>query len=217
MTVRPLAATMAHIVNSSTHQFVVKPHGRPRDGFDYVVALLAAVPTLGQLYGAPGLLVYILTGSMTLSLIGAALGGALLVLFVVPLFTVRQLTIDAEGIYFQRVLGSPKTLRWSQIRRITPATRAEVVLWGWLLPPFPSRESTRCMSTRDQFRIDWGRRSCYFPPHDPAEFVRIVRRWFPIDNDSPAAAEETDSTPENVALPTAVETGNPYQPPQTMS
>lgn len=177
--------------------------------------MLVAIPTLGELYGGPGLLIYLFTGSVTLALIGAALGGALLVLFIVPLFTVRQLTVDTDGLYFQRVFGAPKSLPWSQVRRIAPATRGEIILWGWLLPPFPSHEPTRCMSSRDQFRIEWGRRYCYFPPSEPERFVAAVSRWYSLDEGTNRPASP-DETPDNTTLPAPLETDNPYQPPQTM-
>lgn len=194
-------------------ELVIRPHTGPRDLFDVVTGLLVAIPSLGQLYGLPGLATYLISGSVTLGLIGAGVGGALLVLFVVPLFTVRAVTIDPDGLRFHRALGSPKFLPWKRITRIAEASRAEVIWWGWLLPPFPARESTRCLSSRYQYRIAWGRRRCYFPPQDPEQFVEAVSRFHQVEGHSfePRPRERQQSQPQAEAI----ETGNPYQPPMS--
>lgn len=195
-------------------EVVLKPHSGPRDLTDVLVGLLVALPTLGVLYGIPAAIVVSVGGSWTLALVAAALGAALFTLFISPLFTIRGLKISADGLRFDRVLGRPKFLAWSQIHRIRPATRREVVLWGWLLPPFPAREATRSTSSIGHMRIEWGRRYRFFPPNDPRLFEEAVGRWFAIDTEeqNPQVDESTD-----YELPAVAETGNPYQPPHTMS
>jgi hypothetical protein len=199
-------------MSDETLEVVLKPHSGPRDLADVLVGLLVAVPTLGVLYGIPAAIVVAIGGSWTLALVAAALGAALFTLFVSPLFTVRSLRISAEGLRFERVLGRPKFLPWSKVTRIRAARRVEVVLWGWLLPPFPAREATRSTSSLGHMRIEYARR--FFPPHDPRLFEEAVGRWFTIDADerAPRLDEPTD-----YELPAVAETGNPYQPPHTMS
>lgn len=195
-------------------EVVVKPHSGPRDLADILVGVLVAIPTLGVLYGIPAAIVVALGGSWTLALVAAALGAALFTLFISPLFTVRSLTVSATGVRFDRVLGRPRMLRWEQIRRIRPAKRVEVVLWGWLLPPFPAREATRSTSSIGHVCIEWGRRYRYFPPHDPRMFEQVVGRWHAIEPDE---IESPPDEPTDYELPAVAETGNPYQPPHTMS
>jgi len=195
-------------------EVVLKPHSGPRDLADVLVGVLVAIPTLGVLYGIPAAIVIALGGSWTLALVAAALGAALFTLFISPLFTVRSLTVSASGIRFDRVFGRPRLLHWDQIRRIRPAKRVEVVLWGWLLPPFPAREATRSTSSIGHLCIEWGRRYRYFPPQDPRMFEEVVGRWHAIE---PAANESVPEEPADYELPAVAETGNPYQPPHTMS
>jgi len=91
------------------------------------------------------------------------------------LFMVRSLEIDGDGILFRRVLGKPKRLLKSEIVSIEEASRREVVVHGWLWPPFPvAREMTACLSARNHFRIRWGNGFCYFPPNDIEQFKSAI-------------------------------------------
>lgn len=195
-------------------EVVLKPHSGPRDLADVLVGVLVAIPTLGVLYGVPALAVVAIGGSWTLALVAAALGAACFTLFISPLFMIRSLKVSAEGLRFERALGRPKFLAWAQITSIRHARRSEVVLWGWLLPPFPAREATRSTSSIGHMRIEWARHYRFFPPSDMRLFEEAVGRWITIEGEKqdPRADEPTD-----YELPEVAETGNPYQPPHTMS
>jgi hypothetical protein len=109
-------------------------------------------------------------------LVGA--GVALLFGVLHSLLQVWHLRIDAAGMGFKRVLGRPRALTWEDIRLIRPATRSEVFLCGWLRPLI-TREPSPTLSARGHFRIEWAGGFCFFPPKDPAEFCRAVRRFRP--------------------------------------
>ena len=91
--------------------------------------------------------------------------------------SVRKLTLDQDGIQVHRLLGGPRFLHWEQVRRIVPASREEVLLWGYLLPPLPAKATMNTISYLGHYRIDWEGGMFYFPPREADEFERAVRRW----------------------------------------
>lgn len=146
----------------------IKPRILPRDFLDIVIGLPVGLIQVGILLGVPS----VLAGLLINSLAGA---GIYLVLYMVwLLFSVRSVTIEANGIAFHRVFGSPKHLRRDEIISVEEAPRREVVLRGWLWPLFPAREMTPSLSALHHFRIRWSGGSCYFPPKDVTVFTTAI-------------------------------------------
>jgi len=93
------------------------------------------------------------------------------------LISVRRLTIDQMGIQIHRRLGGPKFLHWEQVRRIKLASREEVLLKGYMLPPLPAKATMNTTSYLGHYRIEWDGGAFYFPPRDAEQFLAAVKRW----------------------------------------
>ena len=145
-----------------------KPRILPRDFLDVVIGLPVGLFGFCIVFIVPTLVMAMLFG------FPACLITFLLLCIVWLLFTVQSMTLDVEGIHFQRILGSPKHLSWQTIISVEEATRREVVLHGWLWPLFPTREMTFSLSTKHHFRIRWTGGYCYFPPKDIEQFRKKV-------------------------------------------
>ncbi len=146
-----------------------KPRTLPRDLIDVLVGapigILQAVVALGVPAFIVGITVGVGAGAITFLLLYAASF----------LFLVRSLEIEQEGITFRRVLGTPKRLLRSEITSIEEASRSEVLVHGWLWPPWPAaREMTACLSAQKHFRIRWKKGFCYFPPQDLQQFKTAI-------------------------------------------
>jgi hypothetical protein len=157
-------------MGSEAAPIIVRPNRALEDRTDIaVVAAAAALLVLAA--GALLLLVYEAFGP----------GPTILILPLLSigfsLHAVEWLRIDEQGIRFGRRWGTPKFLPWTAVRHIRPATRREVVLFGWLWPPFPPREATRALTSVGHYRIEWEGGYCYFPPDDEGTFRRAVERW----------------------------------------
>jgi hypothetical protein len=160
-----------------THMHVL-PATNPRDTQDALLSLAAGVALLGICaVGAaiPAAAVYLVTGSPDIArllLLPTIFG----IVMTVVLTSVHWMRIDARGIRLGRRAGR-RFIPWSEITGIRPATRREVIVDGWLWPPVPPREATRCMSSLGHFRIDHRRGHFYFPPSDEAQFLGAVEYW----------------------------------------
>ena len=93
------------------------------------------------------------------------------------LISVRRLTVDQMGIQIHRWLGGPRFLHWEQIKQITLASREEVLLRGYLLPPLPAKATMNTTSYLGHYRIEWDGGVIYFPPREAEAFLTAVRRW----------------------------------------
>ena len=146
----------------------IKPRVLPRDFLDVLIGLPVGTFQVSLLFFLPSIIV---------ALVFNLLAGAMTYLFIYGvflLFSVWSITLDANGIRFHRICGSPKHLQWKDIISVEEVTRHEVVLQGWLWPLFPSREMTPSLSTKYHFRIRWADGFCYFQPKDVDQFKNAV-------------------------------------------
>lgn len=154
---------------------VVHSRTRPHNALDAFVTvvsllLIAAATTLV----AFGVLDLVLASDVA-AVLGLAV--AALLLIAIGARAVRSLELDDTGIRFDRVFGSPTFLEWEHITSIRPADRAEVVLRGWLVPPYPPRGDALTLTSLGHYRIDWkGGGYRFFPPADVPTFLAVVER-----------------------------------------
>lgn len=155
---------------------VVRPHAKPRDARDAFIAVIALL-----LIAASALLIGYVTLRLALRpwpAASGALGLAAALLVAIGLYAVPAIEMDAGGITFRRLIGSPRFLPWEKVTSIRRAERAEVVLRGWLVPPIPPRGASLSLTSMGHYRIDWARGSCYFPPADERLFLeQVERNW----------------------------------------
>lgn len=151
---------------------VVKPHIPPRDGADGVIAATVGCFQTLVLFLLPSAVVGLLTGKL---LFGIVVYGAFYGLWL--LLSVARLELSPAGIRFVRVLGTPKFLTWSEISVVEPVSPRELVLLGWLWPPFPAREMTFSLTCKGHYAIRHGGGVTYFPPSQPEEFERRIAEY----------------------------------------
>lgn len=150
---------------------IVKPHVWPRDGTDAAVAVGVGCLQLLVLFLLPAIVVGVISRSLVVGILTyLALYGIWLLL------SVTKLELSSSGIRFVRVLGKPKFLSWSEISSVAPASREEVVLHGWLWPPFPAREMTFSLSSLGHYAIRSDGRTTYYPPAEPRVFEQFVAK-----------------------------------------
>jgi hypothetical protein len=90
--------------------------------------------------------------------------------------TVFWMKVDERGITLGRRAGR-RFVGWDEVTGIRPATRREVIVDGWLWPPVPPREATRCFSSIGHYRVDHRGGHFYYPPADAAQLLEAVDRW----------------------------------------
>jgi len=139
---------------------------------DTGVTVLVAVVQMAVLFGVPGLLGYWLTGSEGVAW-SVVIGMYLLFLS----FSVFSISVGEEGIKFNRLFGSPKSLSWADIKEIDEVSPRELIVDGWLWPLFPTREMTPCLSSRGHFKITYHGGHCYYPPEDVELFSALVKQY----------------------------------------
>ena len=171
-------------------QLQVGPRIRPRDITDFLIVAFVAFPVLiGALFGLPAMVVFLFTGSTGAALLVAA---AFYVMFC--LFSVSRITLSPEGIRFHRLLGSPRFLAWDRIVSVSEAPRWQLIVRGWLWPPFPAREMTPSFSSVGHYRIQWDSGYCFFPPDQPSDFEHYVRSRLPHPATPPEPPEGAAQT-----------------------
>lgn len=146
------------------------PRVAPRDTAD---ALIAAVIGIGQsavLFGLPGLLVWYASGSSVMAFVAA---GILYMGFL--MCCVTDITVTDDGLRLKRVLGDPELIRWKDITEVKEASRAELILHGWLWPLMLPREMTPTTTSIGHFRIQYGPKWIYYPPMDAMGFQDAVQ------------------------------------------
>lgn len=177
-------------VENDPDVFVIEPWLRFRDWIDVSLTMLDVGVWL-CLFGAasavfllvPAFLAFLCLGPMSAAIIRGIACFLLLVLGILICilllrFAVSRLSIDAGGIAFERRVGQPRFLRWTDIRSVRPAPRREVFLQAWLRP-WPTREPTKTKSTLGHYRIEWADGYVFFPPKDPALFEKAIRKFCP--------------------------------------
>ena len=163
----------------SADAVVLKPNLAPEGLVDGLVTLAAGVFLL-LLGGMAVVAVAAVTLVATENPVAARVAGLVtLVVLMAALFLteVHWLRVDADGLRFGRWLGRPRLLRWADVLQVEAAPPGEVVVRGWLWPPFPPREATRSLSAHGHYRIEHTGGTCYFPPVDAAAFREAVRRF----------------------------------------
>ena len=139
----------------------IAPRILPRGLVDFAISSVVGVFQTFILFGAPAAIAFFLTGSTAITF------GTFCVAYVFfLLFCVRHISLGEDGIKFHRLLGTPKFLPWSRITSISPASRRELILRGWLWPIFPAREMTASLTSLNHYRIAWVDGFCYYPPRD---------------------------------------------------
>ncbi len=156
---------------------VIKPRILPRDLIDVCLGLPIGLLLASLFFGVPAFVAFVMARvfgvSIYSSLIAAFVAYCLFYGFFL-LFMVRRLTVASDGLHFHRVLGSPKFLAWERISSVEVAPRNEVIVRGWLWPPFPSREITPSLSALQHYRISWDGGYCYYPPARVEDFEQYV-------------------------------------------
>jgi hypothetical protein len=160
-------------MNSPT-DITVKPRIMPRDSTDCLLGVFVGLLLVTVLFGIPALVAYIITKSTLAAFLTFCVFYALF-----ACFAVTRLTLSPTGIQFHRLFGSPRFLPWDRIVSIAVAPRSELVLRGWLWPPFPAREMTASLSAREHLRITWQDGYCYFPPAGPEEVLAYAAERIP--------------------------------------
>ena len=145
------------------------PHFIPKDSIDFIAFVLVGSAQVTVLLLVPYFLTLLITKSALVAFIPPVLIYACF-----ALFSVRSVFLDEAGIKFSRTLGTPKFLRWDEIQEVTPVSRSELILHGWLWPLLPAREMTPTLSSTGHFRISWAKGYCYYPPADAELFKSTV-------------------------------------------
>lgn len=143
----------------------------PRGLIDALVSGMIGVVQVFVLFVMPAFLVAFATGSAV-----AALLAFLAIYAVWLLFTVRHLHCDGQALVFVRALGTPKRIPWAELDSVEEVGRRELVLRGWLWPPFPCREMTPSLTSIGHYRVRWSGGDAYFPPKDVEEFLEAIRK-----------------------------------------
>jgi len=148
----------------------------PRDALDLLIGAGLAVWLLAVLLLLPVALVValLLLGMLRPVAHGA---GAIMLFALLPIAistTVFRLEIHREGLRFVRLVGGPRFLAWADITDVSLVPRGELVLKGWLWPPWPPREASASLTALGHYRIRYGNKVRYFPPRDPAAFVSLL-------------------------------------------
>ena len=156
----------------------IKPHFWPRDSEDALISAGIGILQLSVLYLLPSLVIGIGAGVVTQScglgvIAGVSTYGSIYAIWLS--LTVWSAAADPTGLHFRRLFGKPKALAWAQITSVTPASRRELIVHGWLWPPFPAREMTPSLTSLGHYRISWATGFCYYPPADPVQFDALVR------------------------------------------
>jgi len=151
---------------------VFKPRFAPRGFVDGLIAACAGSFVSVILSGLPALVGYLISQNVMVALLFAMVGYVVLVLF-----SVSKIAISPAGIRFSRILGTPKLLPWDAVTHIEEASRRELIVRGWFWPLFPPRELSTSLSCEGHFRIEFGGKSVYFPPHDKIGFVAAAREY----------------------------------------
>ncbi len=160
-----------------------KPRILPRDPVDVLVGAPIGVIQAAVVLGVPSVLVGIAINPVAGAITYLALAGASF------LFVVNSLEVQADGVIFRRVLGTPKRLVRANILSVEEASRSEVFVHGWLWPPWPAaREMTMCMSAKGHFRFRWKGGCCYFPPKDREPFMRAIEEMMAGNPTTPSIA-----------------------------
>lgn len=137
-------------------------------------ALVAGVIGLAQalvLFVVPAFVVGVLTQSL-----GIGWFTFLVIYALWLLFTVRHLRCDEDALEFVRILGTPKRIPWEYLESVEEAPQAELVLRGWLWPPFPAREMTLSLTSLGHYRIRWRGGETYFPPKDVQQLLDAIQK-----------------------------------------
>lgn len=107
----------------------------------------------------------------------------LILILTMSLFTVSSITMTAEGIHFHRLAGFPKFMPWSRIKFVSLASRRELIVQGWLCPPFLPRDVTMSLSSLKHYRIQWDTGFCYYPPLEPKVFEQCVKEYLQTESE----------------------------------
>jgi hypothetical protein len=150
---------------------IIKARILPRRISDAAVAGVIGLVQGLALFVVPAFVVGVLTQSPG---VGWLTFLAIYVLWL--LFTVRHLRCDEEALEFVRTLGTPKRIPWAHLESVEEAPRAELVLRGWLWPPFPAREMTPSLTSLGHYRIRWRGGEAYFPPKDVQQFLDAIQK-----------------------------------------
>lgn len=168
----------------------VDPDGRiypaiaPADGLDIAIGMTNVALALAVLLGIPFAVAIVLDNVIRIQ--------SPMLLFGIPLFfpafvwcvsavsrTVVSVSVDEDGLHFQRRFRSPDDWPWDTINAIRPATRWEVAWHGWIGPLLKPRERTSCMSALGHYRIQGKTDYCFFPPKNAGAFIEAVARHRP--------------------------------------
>jgi len=158
-------------------QVQIKPRIMPRDFIDYlilfglgmlVILLHIALDSQGYpIFDAPG------PGDSALGLY-IFLGLYALLLALLLLNTVWSITISDDGIKLNRIIGTPKFLKWGEIKEIRKATRKEVMRDAWFTFSMLRRDASASTSSLHHYRISWGAEYYFYPPRDLNVFEKAV-------------------------------------------
>ena len=139
---------------------------------DASITVLIAIIQISILFVLPSFLIYVLTGSESIAWL------AFLSIYILFLsYSVFSISVGEEGIRFNRLFGTPKSLSWSEITAIESVSRKELIFKGWLWPLFPAKEMTFCLSSNGHYKIIYHGGYCYYPPANPENFIALISQY----------------------------------------
>lgn len=168
----------------------------PDNFTDGLIALLVFIVQTSILFILPSLTIYFLSNSFPLALLTY-----FYVSCVLSLFSINKITINDLGIVFDRTYGSPKFIKWNEIKSITPAESRDVILNGWLWPIFPFREFTKCLSSQGHFKIVYSDGYTFYAPKDSERFkITLDNIIWRDDSIEPTTADKPASVLNKLSL-----------------
>ncbi|GAA6140175.1 hypothetical protein NBRC116583_39230 [Arenicella sp. 4NH20-0111] len=147
----------------------IKPKMAVSNINDFFIFIAIGVIQVAILFLLPSYGIYLLTKSAI-----AAFAVGIVLYSVFMSFCALSITLSENGIKLNRKFGSPKNISWSNVQGYKEVSPKEVIIFGWLWPIFPPRESTPCMSCYGHFRISYDGGYFYYPPNDKENFIQLM-------------------------------------------
>ncbi|GAB1259288.1 hypothetical protein NBRC116494_37910 [Aurantivibrio plasticivorans] len=139
---------------------------------DFFIFIVVGTLLVGILFVFPSYVIYLLSGSTT-----AAYCTGIFLYLAFMSFCALSITLSDAGIKLNRRLGGPKNIQWADIQSFQEVSPKEVIVFGWLWPIFPPRESTPCMSCYGHFRISYNGGYFYYPPAEKEKFIQLMEQY----------------------------------------
>ena len=162
---------------------LIRPALTPTDALDVFIGIVNVLLALSVLLGIPIAGISVVEYSLNLRGGLAPLMLLVSILFFIPTAfwcawmtatVVQSVSIDEDGLHFQRRFCRPEEWPWNEIVAIRTAGRWEVAWYGWIRPLLRPRERTNCMSAVGHYRIQGKVDYRFFPPKNREAFLEAV-------------------------------------------